>query len=166
MPEHLAKFPYVNGSIFADQMRTEYFAPEMRDALLNACRFHWSHISPAVFGSMFHLVKSKEARRNDGEHYTSETNILKTIEPLFLDELRAEADRLISAKSTPVKKLREFRDSLADMILVDPAFMRKPGAAHDRNPDHCGDPTPRRPNRDGIGRVLGAEAVDRPVLRV
>jgi hypothetical protein len=121
LPEHLAKFPYVNGSIFADQMRTEYFDPDMRDALLNACRFHWSHISPAVFGSMFQLVKSKEARRNDGEHYTSEKNILKTIEPLFLDEVRSEANRLISAKSTPVKKLREFRDSLADMVFVDPA---------------------------------------------
>src|SRR5699024_1092600 len=121
LPEHLAKFPYVNGSIFADQMRTEYFDPDMRDALLNACRFHWSHISPAVFGSMFQLVKSKEARRGDGEHYTSEKNILKTLEPLFLDELRAEANRLIKAKSTPVKKLREFRDSLSDMLFVDPA---------------------------------------------
>ncbi|MDO5507528.1 MAG: GcrY protein [Corynebacterium casei] len=121
LPEHLAKFPYVNGSIFADQMRTEYFDPEMRDALINACRFHWSHISPAVFGSMFQLVKSKEARRNDGEHYTSEKNILKVLDPLFLDELRAEAKRLISAKSTPVRKLRDFRDSLADMIFTDPA---------------------------------------------
>ena len=121
LPEHLAKFPYVNGSIFADQMRTEYFDPDMRDALLNACRFHWSHISPAVFGSMFQLVKSKEARRGDGEHYTSEKNILKTIEPLFLDELRSEANRLIKAKSTPVKKLREFRDSLANMVFADMA---------------------------------------------
>lgn len=121
LPEHLAKFPYVNGSIFADQMRTEYFDPDMRDSLLNACRFHWSHISPAVFGSMFQLVKSKEARRSDGEHYTSEKNILKTIEPLFLNELRAEANRLIKAKSTPIKKLRAFRDSLADMIFCDPA---------------------------------------------
>lgn len=121
VPDHLAKFPYVNGSIFRDSMRTEYFDPQMRDALLDACRFHWSHISPAVFGSMFQLVKSKEARRNDGEHYTSEKNILKTIEPLFLDELREEADRLITTKSTPVKKLREFRDSLADMIFCDPA---------------------------------------------
>lgn len=121
VPEHLAKFPYVNGSIFADTMRTEYFDPSMRDALLDACRFHWSHISPAVFGSMFQLVKSKEARRNDGEHYTSEKNILKTIEPLFLDELRAEATRLITTKSTTTKKLREFRDSLADHIFCDPA---------------------------------------------
>ena len=121
LPENLAKFPYVNGSIFADQMRTEYFNPAMRDALVNACRFHWSHISPAVFGSMFQLVKSKQARRGDGEHYTSEKNILKTLEPLFLDELRAEANRLIKAKSTPVKKLRDFRDSLSNMLLVDPA---------------------------------------------
>lgn len=121
VPDHLAKFPYVNGSIFQNQMRTEYFDPQMRDALLDACRFHWSHISPAVFGSMFQLVKSKEARRSDGEHYTSEKNILKTIEPLFLDELRAEAERLITAKSTPVKTLREFRDSLADMLFCDPA---------------------------------------------
>lgn len=125
VPEHLAKFPYVNGSIFADSMRTEYFDPAMRDALLDACRFHWSHISPAVFGSMFQLVKSKEARRNDGEHYTSEKNILKTIEPLFLDELRAEAKRLIASKTESLKRqlenLREFRDSLADMVFVDPA---------------------------------------------
>lgn len=125
VPEHLAKFPYVNGSIFADTMRTEYFDPAMRDALLDACRFHWSHISPAVFGSMFQLVKSKEARRNDGEHYTSESNILKTIEPLFLDELRAEAKRLIASKTESMKRqlenLRKFRDSLADMVFVDPA---------------------------------------------
>lgn len=70
---------------------------------------------------MFQLVKSQEARRDDGENYTSETNILKTIGPLFLDELRAEADRLIAAKSTPVAKLRAFRDSLADMVFCGPA---------------------------------------------
>lgn len=94
VPDSLAKFPYVNGSIFEQSMATRYFDKDMRDALLSACRFHWSNISPAVFGSMFQLVKSKEARRADGEHYTSEKNILKTIEPLFLDELRDEAKRL------------------------------------------------------------------------
>ena len=66
-------------------------------------------------------MKSKEARRHSGEHYTSEKNILKTIEPLFLDELRAEARRLINSKSASVKKLREFRDSLANNIYCDPA---------------------------------------------
>lgn len=121
VPDSLAAFPYVNGAVFAEQMRTQYFDAEMRDALLKACRFNWSEISPAIFGSLFQLVKSKEARRSDGEHYTSETNILKTLEPLFLTELREQAERLITSKSTTVKKLREFRDSLADYAFLDPA---------------------------------------------
>nr|WP_240941789.1 DNA methyltransferase [Corynebacterium xerosis] len=121
VPASMAKFPYVNGSIFAETMPTQFFSPAMRDALLNACRFHWANISPAIFGSLFQLVKSKEARRSDGEHYTSEKNILKTLGPLFLEHARAEADRLIDAKSTPVSKLREFRDRLADHVFIDPA---------------------------------------------
>lgn len=121
VPDSMAAFPYVNGAVFAEQMRTQYFDAEMRDALLKACRFNWSEISPAIFGSLFQLVKSKEARRSDGEHYTSETNILKTLEPLFLDELRREAERLITSRSTTVKALRAFRDSLADYAFLDPA---------------------------------------------
>src|SRR5699024_6422311 len=99
----------------------EFFDDHMREALLAACRFHWTRISPAVFGSMFQLVKSKEARRADGEHYTSETNILKVLEPLFLDQLREEAARLIRNKSTSAMQLRRFRDSLAEMTFLDPA---------------------------------------------
>ncbi len=121
VPDSMAAFPYVNGAIFAEPMRTQYFTPAMRTALLHACRFNWSEISPAIFGSLFQLVKSKEARRSDGEHYTSEKNILKTLEPLFLTELREKAERLISAKSTGVKELRAFRDSLADYAFLDPA---------------------------------------------
>ena len=121
VPDSMAAFPYVNGAIFAEPMRTQYFDAEMRDALLKACRFNWSEISPAIFGSLFQLVKSKEARRSDGEHYTSETNILKTLEPLFLTELREKAERLINSRSTTVKALREFRDSLADYAFLDPA---------------------------------------------
>ena len=121
VPESMAKFPYVNGSLFSDAMPMEFFDAEMRDALLSACRFHWTRISPAIFGSMFQLVKSKEARRGDGEHYTPENNILKVIEPLFLTGLRNEAYRLINSKSTSVAALRRFRDSLAEMIFCDPA---------------------------------------------
>ncbi|WP_312777366.1 DNA methyltransferase [Corynebacterium variabile] len=121
VPDSMAKFPYVNGGLFADSWPSEFFTEEMRDALLAACRFHWTRISPAVFGSMFQLVKSKEARRVDGEHYTTETNILKVIEPLFLDELRGEADRLIRNKSTSAKDLRKFLDSLAALVFLDPA---------------------------------------------
>lgn len=121
VPESMARFPYVNGELFSENMRTKYFDAGMREALLRACRFDWSNISPAIFGSLFQLVKSKEARRAAGEHYTSETNILKTIGPLFLDELRAEADRLIRNKSTRVSELAAFRDSLADNVYCDPA---------------------------------------------
>lgn len=128
VPEAMAAFPYVNGSLFdraGEDRTTTFFSPEMRHALLEACRFHWTDISPAIFGSLFQLVKSKEARRLDGEHYTSETNILKTLGPLFLDELRAEADRLISTKTGSTKKqlesLRHFRDSLATHVFMDPA---------------------------------------------
>ena len=121
VPDSMAKFPYVNGSLFDEYWPQEFFDHDMRQALLNACRFNWTRISPAIFGSMFQLVKSKEARRADGEHYTSETNILKVIEPLFLDDLRKEANRLITNRSTTVKALREFRDSLSDMAFCDPA---------------------------------------------
>ncbi len=121
VPDSMAKFPYVNGSLFNEFWPQEFFDHEMREALLNACRFNWNRISPAIFGSMFQLVKSKEARRADGEHYTSETNILKVIEPLYLDSLRKEANRLITNRSTSVKQLRAFRDSLADMAFCDPA---------------------------------------------
>lgn len=121
LPGTLAKFPYVNGAIFAESLEPEYFDYAMREALLNACDFDWSKIDVSVFGSLFQLVKSKEARRGDGEHYTSKTNIMKTIGPLFLDELRAQADKLVSSPSTPVRKLEEFRDSLATHIFCDPA---------------------------------------------
>lgn len=121
VPDSMARFPYVNGSLFDEYWPQEFFDHDMRQALLNACRFNWTRISPAIFGSMFQLVKSKEARRADGEHYTSETNILKVLEPLFLDDLRKEANRLIGNRSTTVKALRSFRDSLADMAFCDPA---------------------------------------------
>ncbi|NGP05772.1 class I SAM-dependent DNA methyltransferase [Rhodococcus sp. 14C212] len=121
VPESMAKFPYVNGSLFADPLDPGFFTPPMRDALLAACRFNWSTISPAIFGSMFQTVKSKEARRAAGEHYTTETNIHKVLGPLFLDRLRSEADRLIRNKGTTQKELRAFRDSLATIQMLDPA---------------------------------------------
>lgn len=124
LPEHFKAFPYVNGALFADPLPVEWFNPEMRDALLRACRFNWSRISPALFGAMFQLVKSKAARHKDGEHYTSEKNILKTLDPLFLNEYREEARRLKSLADTAqnLRRLRAFRDSLADLIFADNAL--------------------------------------------
>src|SRR5690625_2933149 len=117
-----ARFPYVNGGIFDGTGKVGYsVAPEFKDALMKAARFRWTQISPAIFGSMFQLVKSKEARRGDGEHYTSEANILKTIQPLFLEEYRSRADRLIANKSTSAADLRRFQEELAANIYIDPA---------------------------------------------
>lgn len=121
LPSTLAKFPYVNGALFAEPLASEYFDYQMRKALLAACDFDWSTIDVSVFGSLFQLVKSKEARRSDGEHYTSKANIMKTIGPLFLDELRAEADKLVSSPSTSVAALERFRDSLSELVFCDPA---------------------------------------------
>lgn len=122
LPDLESRFPYVNGGIFDGTGQVGYSVPpEFKEALLNAARFRWTQISPAIFGSMFQLVKSKEARRGDGEHYTSEANILKTIEPLFLEGYRDQADRLIRNKTTTRKEFLAFVDELASNIYLDPA---------------------------------------------
>jgi len=119
MDESLKKFPYVNGGVFsaADELGILAFDQDMRDALISACLFDWSDISPAVFGSLFQAVKSKEARRLDGEHYTTETNILKTLNPLFLDDYRAR----VRASWNNAKKLHDIHDELATNTYCDPA---------------------------------------------
>jgi hypothetical protein len=88
----------------------------MRERLVEAAKFDWSGISPAVFGSMFQSVMDREQRRNLGAHYTREQNILKVIEPLFLDGLRA---RLDAASST--QALRRLQDDLGGLTFFDPA---------------------------------------------
>lgn len=121
IPDLMAAFPYVNGSLFADSINAEFFTPKTHDALLQACAFRWNRISVSVFGAMFQLVKSKEARRAAGEHYTSEKNILKTIGPLFLDEYRSRADRLMANKSTRAAQFDALLDEMASNIYCDPA---------------------------------------------
>ena len=90
LDEELNNFPYVNGKLFEETLPTASFDSNMRQALLNCIYFDWSNISPAIFGSMFQCVMNPKERRNLGAHYTSETNILKLIKPLFLDELWEE----------------------------------------------------------------------------
>ena len=121
VPASMAKFPYVNGALYADPMPIEFFTDDMREAVLAACRFRWTRISPAVFGSMFQMVKKREHRRAGGEHYTTEENIAKTVGPLFLDELQAEANRLCARKDTTAAQFAAFQDRLAGLTLVDAA---------------------------------------------
>ena len=90
LDEDLARFPYVNGDLFAAKLNITDFDAAMREALIAACRFDWAAISPAIFGALFQSVMNPAERRAQGAHYTTEKNILKVIEPLFLDDLRAE----------------------------------------------------------------------------
>src|SRR5699024_4544824 len=102
----LMAFPYVNGSVFGEAIDIPYFDRAARDTLLQAAYFNWSSISPAIFGSLFQAVKDKKARRGLGEHYTTETNILKLIRPLFLDELEEQRTKA-SAKRRELEKIHE-----------------------------------------------------------
>jgi hypothetical protein len=117
LDEQLAEFPYVNGKLFDEGLPLAAFDKNMRDLLLDASALDWSRISPAIFGSMFQSVMDAKARRNLGAHYTSETNILKLIGPLFLDDLKAELDRI----GTHEAKLKVFHNKLAKLKFLDPA---------------------------------------------
>ncbi|GIG26912.1 class I SAM-dependent DNA methyltransferase [Cellulomonas denverensis] len=113
----IARFPYVNGGVFNETLSIPAFDASMRGRLLAACEFNWSAISPAIFGSLFQAVKDKRARRELGEHYTTETNILKVIEPMFLDDLR---DRFAHSQHD-AKALRRLRTDMGKMRFLDPA---------------------------------------------
>ncbi|MCP5449787.1 MAG: class I SAM-dependent DNA methyltransferase [Gammaproteobacteria bacterium] len=117
LDEQLAAFPYVNGTLFAELLPHAAFDTCMRQLLLDCCALDWSRISPAIFGSLFQSVMDATLRRNLGAHYTSEKNILKLIKPLFLDELRAEFERV----KTNRKRLEEFHLHLAKLKFLDPA---------------------------------------------
>ena len=122
LDEDLARFPYINGDLFAEQLRFADFNAEMRSILLDACRFDWTAISPAIFGALFQSVMEPIERRQQGAHYTTEKNILKVIEPLFLDGLREEFGRLRQRRDgRAVSDLRRFRDRLGTLRFLDPA---------------------------------------------
>lgn len=122
LDEDLARFPYINGDLFRDPLPIPDFDAEMRRRLLEACESDWSKISPAIFGSLFQSVMNAKERRSLGAHYTTEKNILKVIEPLFLDSLRAEFQRLKARKDTHRRaQLLAFQKRLAELRFFDPA---------------------------------------------
>lgn len=122
LDEDLRQFPYINGSLFDKTVRIPSFDSQMRKALLECCYFTWNKVSPAIFGSLFQCVADKDKRRNLGEHYTTEKNILKTISPLFLDDLKAEFEKIRQDRSTQKgSKLQAFQRKLANLTFLDPA---------------------------------------------
>ena len=125
MDEDLAAFPYVNGGMFAGEIEIPRITDEIRTLILQRASddFDWSQISPTIFGAVFESTLNPETRRAGGMHYTSIENIHKVIDPLFLDELKAE---LSDIKATTIAKTKRdkalaFQNKLAGLKFFDPA---------------------------------------------
>lgn len=121
LKENLAQFPYVNGGLFADEnIEIPRLNDKIKDILMNEASrdFDWSDISPTIFGAVFESTLNPETRRSGGMHYTSIENMHKVIDPLFLNELKYELDKVIAIKTlaTRKQKLLEFQDKLALLL--------------------------------------------------
>ena len=112
-------FKHINGGLFEKPIRRAKFDKKMRQELLDCLDFDWSQIRPAIFGSMFQGVMDKDRRREIGAHYTSEENILKLINPLFMDALREEFAQ--AKKKGGQKSMADFHAKLASLKFLDPA---------------------------------------------
>ena len=122
----LAAFPYVNGGLFTLQDKSiPQFTDELRDLLLGKASddFDWSEISPTIFGAIFESTLNPETRRSGGMHYTSIENIHKVIDPLFLNDLRAELDTILAIpqENRRNQALRDYQQRLASLRFLDPA---------------------------------------------
>ncbi len=123
--EKLLAFPYVNGGMFAGDIEIPRINEEIRDLILQRASddFDWSQISPTIFGAVFESTLNPETRRAGGMHYTSIENIHKVIDPLFLNDLKAElADiKATSVAKTKKDKARAYQDKIAKLTFFDPA---------------------------------------------
>ena len=126
MDDELAAFPYVNGGLFADDnIEIPQFTDEIIKLILQnaSADFDWSEISPTIFGAVFESTLNPETRRSGGMHYTSVENIHKVIDPLFLDDLKAELEEIKELKQIKTRnsRLDEFCDKLSGLKFLDPA---------------------------------------------
>lgn len=122
--ERLLAFPYVNGGLFSGDIEIPRFNDEIRSLILQRASddFDWSLISPTIFGAVFESTLNPQTRRDGGMHYTSIDNIHKVIDPLFLDDLRAELSAIKAMPTTKAKKAaRAFQDKLSGLRFLDPA---------------------------------------------
>ena len=118
-PKHLAEFPYVNGRLFTvkDDQVVPRFTKQARDELIASGTLIWRDINPDIFGSMFQAIVTPGKRSDLGQHYTSVPNILKTIEPLFLDDLKTELNEAQDSE----RRLMRLLDRITDIKVFDPA---------------------------------------------
>ncbi|MCR5172740.1 MAG: methylase [Treponema sp.] len=126
LEESLAAFPYVNGGLFTEEDKTiPPLTEDIKELLVKhaSSEFDWSEISPTIFGAIFESTLNPQTRRSGGMHYTSIENIHKVIDPLFLDDLKAEFEELKQIKNTAnrIEKVKEFHKRLGTLKFLDPA---------------------------------------------
>ncbi|WP_044412202.1 class I SAM-dependent DNA methyltransferase [Thiomicrospira microaerophila] len=117
LPSHLSDFQYVNGGLFANDSFIPKFGKKARRVILEAGSLDWKKINPDIFGSMFQSVVDPQKRGSLGQHYTSVPNIMKVIQPLFLDKLYEELEKT----KGNVKKLEALIVRLERIRIFDPA---------------------------------------------
>lgn len=122
MNDDLKAFEYINGNLFGDSLPLFYFDSDLRAKLLACSDRDWQFISPEIFGSLFQSVMDEQERREAGAHYTEKENILKVINPLFMDALRAEFAELCKQnKAKKIKGLQDFYQKIKNLSFLDPA---------------------------------------------
>lgn len=122
LDDDLESFPYVNGGLFADDIIVPRITDDIKRSILEAADFDWSQISPTIFGAAFESTLNPETRRSGGMHYTSIENIHKVIDPLFLDDLKAEFDRIKTMDpGNRAKQARALQNKIAGLTFLDPA---------------------------------------------
>ena len=124
LPDDLAAFPYVNGGLFAEEnIVIPRITDTIKETLIESSHFNWADISPTIFGAVFESTLNPETRRSGGMHYTSIENIHKVIDPLFLDDLKAELEdiKTIQVPATLRKRCDAYQDKLASLTFLDPA---------------------------------------------
>jgi len=117
LPRWANVFPYVNGGLFADTGDTPHFSRIARSYLIHAGKLDWTEINPDIFGSMIQAVADDDERGNLGMHYTSVPNILKVLNPLFLDDLREQLEQ----SGDNARKLLNLRKRISNIRVFDPA---------------------------------------------
>ena len=118
MPDYLNQFPYVNGGLFVEDTPIPHFNSKALKLILQCSKdLNWSEINPDIFGSMIQAVAAPNKRSSLGMHYTSTTNIMKVIEPLFLNEFYDELDKKQDSK----KQLMQLQKRLSQVKVFDPA---------------------------------------------
>ena len=128
IPKIVTQFPYVNGGLFAKQIQIPRMGARARKLIIECGELDWKDINPDIFGSMIQAVVNPEERANQGMHYTSVPNIMKVINPLFLDELR-DAYNQLKTRYDHAKQLWELRGIPKEKLFKEYRSIVKEGDA-------------------------------------